>query len=107
MVRIEQLSARFPHELSGGEQQRLALARAIVGEPQVLLLDEPLSSLDAELRAALRAELARLQATLHLTMVYVTHDREDAAVLGDCVIEMRAGRILAVHRDQKRRQERA
>jgi iron(III) transport system ATP-binding protein len=107
LVRIEQFRARFPHELSGGEQQRLALARAIVGEPQVLLLDEPLSSLDAELRAALRAELAGLQATLHLTMVYVTHDREDAAVLGDCVVEMRAGRILAVHRDQKRRQERA
>jgi ABC-type Fe3+/spermidine/putrescine transport system ATPase subunit len=107
LVRIERLRHRFPHELSGGEQQRLALARAIVGEPQVLLLDEPLSSLDPELRAALRAELAGLQATLRLTMVYVTHDREDAAVLGDCIIEMRAGRILAVHRDQKRRQERA
>jgi iron(III) transport system ATP-binding protein len=105
LVRIEQFRARFPHELSGGEQQRLALARAIVGEPQVLLLDEPLSSLDAELRAALRSELAGLQATLHLTMVYVTHDREDAAVLGDCVVEMRAGRILTVHRDQNRRQE--
>ena len=105
LVRIEQFRARFPHELSGGEQQRVALARAIVGEPQVLLLDEPLSSLDAELRAALRAELAALQAALHLTMVYVTHDREDAAVLGDCVVEMRAGRILAVHREQNRRQE--
>jgi iron(III) transport system ATP-binding protein len=107
LVRIEHFRARFPHELSGGEQQRLALARAIVGEPQVLLLDEPLSSLDAELRAALRSELAGLQATLHLTMVYVTHDREDAAVLGDCVVEMRAGRILAVPRDEKRTQERA
>lgn len=105
LVRIEQFRARFPHELSGGEQQRLALARAIVGEPQVLLLDEPLSSLDAELRAALRSELAGLQATLHLTMVYVTHDREDAAVLGDCVVEMRAGRILTVHRERNRRQE--
>jgi iron(III) transport system ATP-binding protein len=69
LVRIESLGARFPHELSGGEQQRLALARAIVGEPQVLLMDEPLSSLDAELRAALRAELTGLQANLHLTRV--------------------------------------
>ena len=104
-VRIEQFKARVPHELSGGEQQRLALARAIVGEPRVLLLDEPLSSLDPELRAALRAELAGLQATLQLTMVYVTHDREDAAVLGDCVIEMCAGRILAVHRGRSRKQD--
>ena len=107
LVRIESLGARFPHELSGGEQQRLALARAIVGEPQVLLMDEPLSSLDSELRAALRAELTGLQANLHLTMVYVTHDREDAAVLGDCVVEMRAGRIQAVHLDRNRRQGRA
>jgi ABC-type Fe3+/spermidine/putrescine transport system ATPase subunit len=106
LVRIEQLTARFPHELSGGEQQRLALARAIVGEPRVLLLDEPLSSLDAELRAALRAELTNLQATLNLTTVYVTHDREDAAVLADSVVEMRAGRILAIHQ-QNRRRERA
>ena len=106
LVRIESLGARLPHQLSGGEQQRLALARAIVGEPQVLLMDEPLSGLDSELRAALRAELTGLQASLHLTMVYVTHDREDAAVLGDSVVEMRAGRIQAVHRDQHRRQGR-
>jgi len=97
LVRTEQLSARYPHELSGGEQQRVALARAIVGQPRVLLLDEPLSSLDPELRSALRAELARLQRTLDLTTVYVTHDREDAAVLADCIIEMRAGRIVVVH----------
>ena len=94
LVQIEHLSKRFPHELSGGEQQRLALARAIAGEPRVLLLDEPLSSLDADLRAVLRAELARLHERLKLTMVYVTHDREDAAVLADQVIEMRAGRII-------------
>jgi ABC-type Fe3+/spermidine/putrescine transport system ATPase subunit len=106
LVRIEHLDARFPHELSGGEQQRLAVARAIVAEPRVLLLDEPLSSLDPELRADLRAELARLQATLALTMVYVTHDREDAALLADVVVEMRAGRILAIHQNLHRRQER-
>ena len=98
-----QLAGRYPHQLSGGEQQRVALARAIVREPRVLLLDEPLSSLDPELRAELRSELARLQRALSLTTVYVTHDREDAAALADCVIEMRAGRILAVHRNQQSR----
>ena len=107
LVRIEQFSARYPHQLSGGEQQRVALARAIVGEPRVLLLDEPLSSLDPELRAELRLELVRLQEALHLTMIYVTHDRDDAAVLAHRVVEMRAGRILAIHGEQNRRQERA
>ena len=107
LVRIEQFSARYPHQLSGGEQQRVALARAIVGEPRVLLLDEPLSSLDPQLRAELRSELAHLQQGLDLTMVYVTHDRDDAAVLADRVVDLRAGRIAAVHDDQNRRQERA
>jgi ABC-type Fe3+/spermidine/putrescine transport system ATPase subunit len=107
LVRIEGLAGRFPHQLSGGEQQRVALARAIVREPRVLLLDEPLSSLDAELRANLRSELKRLQCALSLTTVYVTHDREDAAALADCVIEMRTGRILAVHRDHSRGHESA
>jgi putative spermidine/putrescine transport system ATP-binding protein len=94
-VHIDRFSARYPHELSGGEQQRAALARALVGEPRLLLLDEPLSSLDADLKAALRSELRRLQRELGLTSIYVTHDREDAAVLADRVIEMRAGRIDA------------
>jgi iron(III) transport system ATP-binding protein len=107
LVRIEQFATRYPHQLSGGEQQRVALARAIVGEPRILLLDEPLSSLDPDLRAELRSELARLQHTLALTMVYVTHDREDAAALADHVVEMRAGRIATVRGEQNRRQERA
>jgi ABC-type Fe3+/spermidine/putrescine transport system ATPase subunit len=94
LARIDGFAGRYPHELSGGEQQRVALARALVGTPRLLLLDEPLSSLDAELRAAMRSELARLQRTLALTTVYVTHDREDAAVLADRVIQMRAGRIV-------------
>lgn len=96
LVRIEGFGGRYPHQLSGGEQQRVALARAIVGRPRLLLLDEPLSSLDDELRVAMRIELARLQRTLAVTTVYVTHDREDAAVLADRVIEMRAGRIVAI-----------
>lgn len=97
LVRIEPLSRRYPHELSGGEQQRVALARALVGQPRVLLLDEPFSSLDTELRTALRSELAHLQRTLHVTTVYVTHDEGDAAALADRIIEMRAGRIVAVN----------
>jgi len=96
LVRIDQLAGRYPHELSGGEQQRVALARALVGQPRVLLLDEPFSSLDPELRDALRGELARLQRTLQVTTVYVTHDSGDAAILADRVIEMRAGRIVTI-----------
>jgi ABC-type Fe3+/spermidine/putrescine transport system ATPase subunit len=95
-VRIDMLAGRYPHELSGGEQQRVALARALVGRPQLLLLDEPLSSLDPELRAALRRELLELQRATKVTTIYVTHDREDAASLADCVIEMRAGRIASI-----------
>jgi ABC-type Fe3+/spermidine/putrescine transport system ATPase subunit len=93
LVRIDALANRYPHQLSGGEQQRAALARALVGEPRVLLLDEPFSSLDPELRRALRAELAALQRTLALTTIYVTHDRDDALALADRVVVMRAGRI--------------
>ena len=106
LVRIDEFAARYPHELSGGEQQRVALARALVGTPRLLLLDEPLSSLDAELRAAMRTELARIQRTLSVATIYVTHDREDAAVLADRVIEMRAGRIVAAT-ENRRTEERA
>ena len=90
------MAGRYPHELSGGEQQRVALARALVGQPRVLLLDEPFSSLDPELRDALGGELARLQRTLQVTTVSVTHDSGDAAILADRVIEMRAGRIVTI-----------
>jgi ABC-type Fe3+/spermidine/putrescine transport system ATPase subunit len=105
LVRADGFAGRYPHELSGGEQQRVALGRALVGNPRVLLLDEPLSSLDPELRSQMRSELARLQRTLTLATIYVTHDREDAAVLADRVIEMRSGRIVAVN-DVTRTQER-
>jgi ABC-type Fe3+/spermidine/putrescine transport system ATPase subunit len=94
LVRIEQFAAARPHQLSGGEQQRVALARALVGRPRLLLLDEPLSSLDAELRATLRDELRRLQRSLQLTTVYVTHDPDDATALADRIIQMRAGRVV-------------
>lgn len=106
LVRIEALAARYPHELSGGEQQRVALARALVGNPRLLLLDEPLSSLDPDLRSTLREELIRLHRTLQLTTVYVTHDREDAAVLADCVVEMRMGGVASV-RNLGSREQRA
>jgi iron(III) transport system ATP-binding protein len=106
LVRIEQLSSRYPHELSGGEQQRVALARALVGQPRVFLLDEPLSSLDPELRVTVRDELVRLQRVLHVTTVYVTHDREDVTVLADRVVEMRGGRIVSIS-DPRKREERA
>jgi ABC-type Fe3+/spermidine/putrescine transport system ATPase subunit len=101
LVQIAALSRRYPHELSGGEQQRVALARGVVGTPQLLLLDEPLSSLDLELRSTLRQELARLRRALRLTTVYVTHDREDASALADSVVQMRAGRIVSVSHTAK------
>ena len=96
LVRIDGLANRYPHQLSGGEQQRAALARTLVGQPRLLLLDEPFSSLDPDLRQALRTEFAALQRTLALTTLYVTHDREDARVLADRIVVMRAGRIDAV-----------
>ena len=96
LARVDTLGLRYPHQLSGGEQQRVAFARALVGRPRLLLLDEPLSSVDSELRATLRAEIVRMQEASDVTMVYVTHDREDAAVLADRVVEMRAGEIASV-----------
>jgi ABC-type Fe3+/spermidine/putrescine transport system ATPase subunit len=94
MCRVDsRLADRYPHELSGGEQQRVALARAIAGRPRVLLLDEPFSSLDAELRATLRQELAELQKQLALTTICVTHDIGDASALARRLVVMRDGRI--------------
>jgi ABC-type Fe3+/spermidine/putrescine transport system ATPase subunit len=90
------LADRYPHELSGGEQQRVALARALVGTPRVLLLDEPFSNLDSDLRITLRQELAILQRQLRLTTIYVTHEPADAAALADRTIVMRAGRIETI-----------
>jgi iron(III) transport system ATP-binding protein len=84
---------RLPSELSGGQQQRVAVARAIVLEPKVLLFDEPLSNLDAKLRDRTRAEIRRLQRTLHVAAVYVTHDQAEALSLSDRILVMQEGRI--------------
>ena len=91
LARIGHLAGRYPHEVSGGEQQRLALARALVGRPALLLLDEPLSSLDPELRVAVREDLLRLQRTSQVTALLVTHDRDDAAALAADVIVLQHG----------------
>ncbi|HKH73967.1 MAG TPA: ABC transporter ATP-binding protein [Vicinamibacterales bacterium] len=96
LVRIEHLASRYPHQLSGGEQQRAALARTLAGQPRLILLDEPLASLDSDLRAHLRQELASLQRSLAVTSVYVTHDRDDAAVIADRVLSMRAGTLVTI-----------
>ena len=84
---------RYPYQLSGGQQQRVALARALAIEPQVLLLDEPLSALDAKIRIALRKEIRSIQRQLGITTVYVTHDQEEALSLSDRVVVMSEGRI--------------
>jgi putative spermidine/putrescine transport system ATP-binding protein len=92
-VGLADFAARLPAQLSGGQQQRVALARAIVIRPRLLLLDEPLSNLDAALRVEMRAELRRLQRALGTTMLYVTHDQDEALALSDRIVVMRAGRI--------------
>ena len=93
LVALDGLLDRRPAQLSGGQRQRVALARALVCEPRVLLLDEPLSALDARLRAQVRGELRALQRRLGTTFVFVTHDQEEALALSDRVAVMRAGRV--------------
>src|SRR5271169_2521466 len=93
LVQVEELLDRRPSELSGGQQQRVALARALVKEPQLLLLDEPLSNLDATLRLTMRTEIKSLQKKLGVTTVLVTHDQIEATTMADRIICMRAGRI--------------
>ena len=96
LVHLEGLEQRYPRELSGGQQQRVALARALAREPQVLLLDEPLSALDAKIREELRGELRKLQRGLAITTVYVTHDQEEALALSDRIAIMREGKVEQV-----------
>jgi iron(III) transport system ATP-binding protein len=93
VVQLGAFAKRMPHELSGGQQQRVGLARAIVIRPKVLLMDEPLSNLDARLRVDLRAELRRIQKELGITTIYVTHDQEEALAMSDTVCVMYGGVI--------------
>ena len=96
LLRIEELLDRYPGQLSGGQQQRVALARALVKEPGVLLLDEPLSNLDALLRLTIRAELKRLQKSLGITAIHVTHDQAEAMSLADSIAVIDRGRLQQV-----------
>jgi len=96
LLRIDDLLDRYPHQLSGGQRQRVAVARAIVIEPEVLLMDEPLSNLDALLRVKMRSELKKLQRDLKVTTVYVTHDQVEAMTMGDRIAVMDRGKILQV-----------
>ena len=95
-VVLSHLADRYPGQLSGGQQQRVALARALVIEPRVLLLDEPLSNLDAHLRAEMRVEIRRLQQRLSITTLFVTHDQEEALAMADRVGVMNKGRLVEV-----------
>jgi sn-glycerol 3-phosphate transport system ATP-binding protein/multiple sugar transport system ATP-binding protein len=96
LVGCRELLGRRPHQLSGGERQRVALARALVRRPKILLLDEPLSNLDPQLRADMRAELKRLHRTVGTTMLHVTHDQHEALTIGDRVAVVRDGRLEQV-----------
>ena len=93
LVGLEQAAGRYPHQLSGGMQQRVALARALAIEPRLLLLDEPLSALDAKVRVQLREEIRRIQLELGITTIYVTHDQEEALSVSDRVAVMHGGKI--------------
>jgi putative spermidine/putrescine transport system ATP-binding protein len=96
LVQLEEHAEKFPAQLSGGQQQRVAIARAIVLQPALVLMDEPLSNLDAKLRLEMRTEIKRIHQTLGLTTVYVTHDQEEALSLADRLVLLRQGRIQQV-----------
>jgi putative spermidine/putrescine transport system ATP-binding protein len=96
LVRLKGQEAKLPGQLSGGQQQRVAIARAIVIEPPLVLMDEPLSNLDAKLRLEMRAEIRRIHSTLGATTIYVTHDQEEALSLADRIVVLRDGEIRQV-----------
>ncbi len=92
LIHLEHLADRYPYQMSGGQQQRVALARALAPMPQVLLLDEPLSALDAKIRVSLREEIRQIQRQLGITTIFVTHDQEEALSISDRIVVMNAGR---------------
>ncbi|MER7282310.1 ABC transporter ATP-binding protein [Dactylosporangium sp. NPDC000244] len=96
LVRLEEHAAKLPGQLSGGQQQRVAIARAVVVSPSLVLMDEPLSNLDAKLRLEMRTEIRRLHQRLGLTTVYVTHDQEEALSLADRLVVLRAGQVQQI-----------
>lgn len=93
LVGLDELASRVPKQLSGGQQQRVSLARALVVQPRLLLMDEPLSNLDAKLRVEMREEIRRIQQQLHMTVIFVTHDREECFAISDRVAVMNGGRV--------------
>jgi ABC-type Fe3+/spermidine/putrescine transport system ATPase subunit len=101
LVQMTEFGERYPHELSGGQQQRIALARALAIRPSLLLLDEPLSNLDPRLREEIRTEIKLLQQKLGMTMIYVTHDQEDALTLASRVALLREGSVVQIGTPQQ------
>ena len=101
LVQIDGLMERKPSELSGGQQQRVAIARALVKMPRVLLLDEPLSNLDARLRLQTREEIRRIQKQTGITTIFVTHDQEEAMSISDCIVVMKAGVVNQIGKPQQ------
>ena len=101
LVQIDQLMERKPAELSGGQQQRVAIARALVKEPRVLLMDEPLSNLDARLRLQTREEIRRIQRRTRITTIFVTHDQEEAMSISDLIVVMRDGMLQQIGKPQQ------
>src|SRR5436190_3100312 len=96
LIKLPALGNRYPYQLSGGQQQRVALARALANHPQVLLLDEPLSALDAKIRVSLRAEIRSIQQKLGITAIFVTHDQEEALSISDRIVVMNVGEMEQV-----------
>ena len=96
LVHLESHINKYPYQLSGGQQQRIALTRALAINPRVLLLDEPLSALDAKIRVELRLEIRRIQQTMGITTIYVTHDQEEALLISDRVVVMSQGKMEQV-----------